>query len=473
MFRLLITLGGVGDLYLWELAVPRCPTRTHFHLAMNISVRFMRHQYRSEVRSKSSRSKTLRSKVSRSRLSLQRLEDRNLLAGDVCHNFVEPADVNMDSYVSPLDAMLIINQVARNSISRDDAVVSVSTTRLLDVDDNGMLSANDALQVVDALGQEVKGNDHLIERLPELATLILTEDLPGGMKSHTAISWFDRIHEKLGTPVEERAPFDHLDQNHDGELTPDELDESHWKRISLADADGTGVVTKEEVRAARPSERMLAIMPEKWHAHFETLDSDLDGVITAREVTQGLWDRIADADFNHDSRVSFSELGELRLTQDPEVVVCDAPALDRVFSQFDENGDGRIVQNEVGDFFWGWIGQADANNDNAVSIMEVESALDALGPTNFDTLVEAGSGRIEEILDSLGGDLSEATQFLEVAEQLQQRLGKTDILDDVFAAFMNEDDSHAIIAGGLDHFATTQTFSNRLGMLVELFGKDN
>ena len=105
--------------------------------------------------------------------------------------------------------------------------------------------------------------------------------------------------------------------------------------------------------------------------------------------------------------------------------------------------------------------------------MEVEWALDALGPTNFDTLVEGGIGRIEAILDSLGGDLSEATQFLEVAEQLQQRPDQTDILDDVFAAVMNEDDSHAIITGGLDYFATTQTFSKRLGMLVELFGKDN
>ena len=44
--------------------------------------------------------------------------------------------------------------------------------------------------------------------------------------------------------------FQKFDQNEDGALTSDEVPEKLWTRISKADADGSGGVTKEELKAA-------------------------------------------------------------------------------------------------------------------------------------------------------------------------------------------------------------------------------
>ncbi len=132
----------------------------------------------------------------RSRLHLQQLEQRNLLAGDICHNFVEAGDANLDGNVSALDAVVLINQlflIVDYSAVEVVAVASASTERLLDVDDNGKLSLNDALQVVNQLGRE--GDDTRVEEgkegLAKLATAILMEDLPPGMHVRTAHQWFE------------------------------------------------------------------------------------------------------------------------------------------------------------------------------------------------------------------------------------------------------------------------------------------
>ncbi len=43
------------------------------------------------------------------KLRTEQLETRALMAGDLSHNFLEPNDVNDDSRVSPVDALLVIN----------------------------------------------------------------------------------------------------------------------------------------------------------------------------------------------------------------------------------------------------------------------------------------------------------------------------------------------------------------------------
>jgi hypothetical protein len=46
------------------------------------------------------------------RLLAESLESRQLLASDlVLHNFVMPEDADASGYVSPLDALVIINQI--------------------------------------------------------------------------------------------------------------------------------------------------------------------------------------------------------------------------------------------------------------------------------------------------------------------------------------------------------------------------
>lgn len=445
-----------------------------------------------------------------SRLRFQQLERRNLLAGDICHNFVEAGDVNLDGNVSALDAVVLINQMSVVIDSADDSVSGDAgeTEWLLDVDANGVLSLNDALQVINQLGQEGLGQEGYGTRVEEeglakLATAILMEDLPPGMHVRTAHDWFTKLHEKMNTPPLRRGAFEHLDGNGDGELTKDELSDVHWRRISESDSDATGRVTRDEVKAARPSEHMLALLPTDAKPHFESLDADQDGLLSEEEVAEELWAQIGDADANQDGLVSLDELQEMRverrlqytehrdlferfdvdddgvltveelpdrlwtkfsavdlnedgaisanefaevngkegdgagrpdhgdlfrrfdenedglLTNDelhnriwdkinqadsnadgaisvdelhrlwePEITVCAAPVLDRVFAHLDGNLDGVLTENEVGDQLWRLVSRADLDQDGSVSFMELQQTSDAWGPFNPDSLFE-------------------------------------------------------------------------------------
>ena len=52
-----------------------------------------------------------------------------------------------------------------------------------------------------------------------------------------------------------RRALKHLDKNQDGALSQDEVPEKLWERISTADRDGDGSVTKDEVKAYREAKR--------------------------------------------------------------------------------------------------------------------------------------------------------------------------------------------------------------------------
>lgn len=83
----------------------------------------------------------------RRRLMSETLERRELLAGDLVHNFVMPHDVNDDGNVSAIDVLTIINKL------NDDSFDLQSSDDLSkpDVNDDSILSALDALQVVNVI----------------------------------------------------------------------------------------------------------------------------------------------------------------------------------------------------------------------------------------------------------------------------------------------------------------------------------
>ena len=60
-------------------------------------------------------------------------------------------DVNSDGWVSPLDALLVINEL--NDSQRDMVAVNGSATYLLDVNANGYLSPRNALLIINFLNQ--------------------------------------------------------------------------------------------------------------------------------------------------------------------------------------------------------------------------------------------------------------------------------------------------------------------------------
>ncbi len=140
---------------------------------------------------------------SRPRLAhLERLEDRVLLAADVnllhavenpWHNRLVPGDVDGDFRVTPLDALMVINSLNRegsrkldtllfsgNSAGEGEATsVAASPIQMLDVNNDGYLSPIDALQIINLLNQgEGEGQEKLV-RAEAVVTEFLRPDTMG------------------------------------------------------------------------------------------------------------------------------------------------------------------------------------------------------------------------------------------------------------------------------------------------------
>ena len=353
-------------------------------------------------------------------LQVQKLEHRNLLAGDICHNFVDAGDVNLDGNVTTIDALILINQLG---VQKPEAVQlneSSETTMLVDVDENGFLTANDALRVINQLDSGGHDTHSLAQGVTQLAAAILTETLPPGMRPQTAQAWFHKLHQKIETPLQRREAFDHLDQNSDGELTREELPEPHWDRLSVADTDETGSITRDEAKAARPSEKFLTQVQNKLRPHFKSLDTNEDGMLTEDEVAEKLWSKISTADINEDGAVSLSELEEAREQWKPDL---KRPIDELILFRFDTNEDGLLTEDEVNEKVWGRIVEADANDDGAVSFEELQDSHGQRVPDCPKPIIESIFERFDVNKDgSLTAD--------EVNEKLWSRLAKADINED-------------------------------------------
>lgn len=81
----------------------------------------------------------------RHRLRAERLESRTLLAGDLGHNFLLPADVDGNDDVQPRDALAVINLLSAGDDSKS------GRQWFADVNDDGIASPSDALRVINEL----------------------------------------------------------------------------------------------------------------------------------------------------------------------------------------------------------------------------------------------------------------------------------------------------------------------------------
>ena len=98
--------------------------------------------------------KPLRENRSRRRLHIERLEFRSLMAGiPGFHNTSLPLDVDNDLDLTPLDALIVINQINRNKLLLvEDAEDSVVT--FCDVDADGSVSSSDVEAVIEQLNTD-------------------------------------------------------------------------------------------------------------------------------------------------------------------------------------------------------------------------------------------------------------------------------------------------------------------------------
>jgi len=95
------------------------------------------------------------------RLHTESLEKRQLLAGDilVAHNYHMAEDVNTDYKVTPLDALLVINQIARNGGSQNLQGMSAgSLSKMYDVSGDNKITPVDALRVINSIARTEKAD---------------------------------------------------------------------------------------------------------------------------------------------------------------------------------------------------------------------------------------------------------------------------------------------------------------------------
>lgn len=116
--------------------------------------------------------------LSRVTLTVETLESRRLLAADlmVFQNPIQPLDVNLDQYVSPVDALAIINEL--NTPRAEQTKVG----DLLDTTGDALLAPNDALAIINDLNAGTGPTDinHLLRTRDYL--LQESDSLPAAAK---------------------------------------------------------------------------------------------------------------------------------------------------------------------------------------------------------------------------------------------------------------------------------------------------
>ena len=115
-------------------------------------------------RSEKNRKKISKRKSQRRRLKPETLETRQLLAANLFHNELLPEDVNEDGAVSALDALMIVNQISRQSAAgQTDVIESLGGEngnsepqrgRMTDVNNDGRHTALDALMVINRISRD-------------------------------------------------------------------------------------------------------------------------------------------------------------------------------------------------------------------------------------------------------------------------------------------------------------------------------
>ncbi|MCA9192062.1 MAG: hypothetical protein KDB03_09875 [Planctomycetales bacterium] len=93
-------------------------------------------------------------------LAPEQLEDRRVLSVVSWHNFLQREDVNGDTFVTPIDALIIINELNGPKYGAADTGLlpipgpEISNTYGLDVSCDGFVAPNDALRIINALNAD-------------------------------------------------------------------------------------------------------------------------------------------------------------------------------------------------------------------------------------------------------------------------------------------------------------------------------
>ncbi len=205
------------------------------------------------------------------------LEGRRLLAADFDgfrHNIFDAEDVNDDGEVSAVDALIIINSMNRNGGDND--------LQFTDVNNDGRRSALDALRVINRLGRDRNGTvDDSSRRDRDGGTTIVIPELPDEVRSIDGTG-NNLENPELGSTGEALLRIAEADYE-DGISTPAGADRPSAREISntLSDVEGDG--TKNE----RGLSAFLYVWGQFIDHDIDLTETQTDGELFAIEVPAG------------------------------------------------------------------------------------------------------------------------------------------------------------------------------------------
>ena len=170
-------------------------------------------------------------------LRIEGLEKRALLAGDCFHNVVLPEDTDGSGNVSPLDALVVINQINQAN-GQTGGPTAQSTTpapiaKMVDVNADGTLSPLDALGVINQLNAMTSSPSSRrpslveVERRIERIEKVLEEDrLPPSMAREQVMAALETLRAGGRPELGDRIVNGVLKWHDDDHPSDDDLNES-------------------------------------------------------------------------------------------------------------------------------------------------------------------------------------------------------------------------------------------------------
>lgn len=275
------------------------------------------------------------------------------------HNTARPHDVNRDQNVTAADALVVLNTLNARG-ARTLSAAEGETTAQVDVNGDSQVTAADCVAVVNELNRESVVGATVDDGTVDDGTVDHgtvddgeVDDLPPGRHGH------------CDTPRPSLEDlFAGANANEDGVLTEDELPEHVWERLSAADADGDGSLTLEELTAFTPDGGPHGPRHDGRGDGdvLERFDENDDGLLTADEVSEQLWEHLSPADADGDGTISSEELADYR----PE-----SPSREDLFARLDTDGDGALTEDELPAELWGRLSAADTNGDGGITLDEL------------------------------------------------------------------------------------------------------
>lgn len=183
----------------------------------------------------------------------------------------------------------------------------------------------------------------------------------------TATQEVDTSEDPKVTAVADTASEEHPVEDFQTGLDGNDADEMAEEETEIDD--GGVVDDKNEYRGRRHHRRPHVFFPaglnrDQGEKLFTKFDQDESGSLTEQELPTGIWDRLVErnVDANEDGEITREEI-QLFLDQQ----VADH------FDRGDENEDGRLTEDEVSNRLWGKIAAADTDQDQAISLEELQA----------------------------------------------------------------------------------------------------